>query len=68
MVVPQTPVSPDPARLHDPPPVGSRNPATSKLDRHPLRSISVNDRFVGCLVEAFQVGNFERAHGLERHT
>jgi hypothetical protein len=29
---------------------------------------SVNDRFVGCIVEAFQVGNVQRAHGLDRHT
>ena len=28
----------------------------------------MNDRFVECLVEAFQVGNFQRAHGLDRHT
>ena len=28
----------------------------------------MNDRFVGRLVDAFQVGNFQRAHGLDRHT
>jgi hypothetical protein len=28
----------------------------------------VNARFVGYLVEAFQVGNVQRAHGLDRHT
>jgi hypothetical protein len=28
----------------------------------------VNDRRVGCLVDTFQVGNFQRAHGVDRHT
>lgn len=28
----------------------------------------MNDRFVDCLVEAFQVRNFQRAHGLDRRT
>jgi hypothetical protein len=27
---------------------------------------SVNDLFVECLVEAFYVGNFQSAHGLDR--
>jgi hypothetical protein len=27
----------------------------------------VNDRFVECLVEAFEVRNVQRAHGLDRH-
>jgi hypothetical protein len=29
---------------------------------------SVDDLFVECLVEAFQVRNFKIAHGLDRHT
>jgi hypothetical protein len=28
----------------------------------------VNNRFVECLVVAFQVRNLQRAHGLDRHT
>jgi len=28
----------------------------------------VNARSVGCVVEAFHMGNFKRAHGLDRHT
>ena len=29
---------------------------------------SVNDRFVECLVDVFQVGNVRRAHGLDGYT
>ena len=28
----------------------------------------MNDRSVSCVVEAFHVGNFKRAHGFDRHT
>jgi hypothetical protein len=33
-----------------------------------FETASVDDRFVECLIDAFQVRNFQRAHGLDRHT